>query len=78
MEGKYGDDVDLLRKGNPDIKVFVQILAGREKGEVLFNAAQISGYALAIEDLVYAIRIYGGSAELIAEVLDRIRPQRDR
>jgi len=66
--------VDLLRQGNPGIVIIVQILSGRGKGDPLFNAEQIAGYALAIEDLVAAVRIYGGSKELILEVLDRIRP----
>jgi hypothetical protein len=70
--------VDLLRQGNPDIRVFVQILAGRERGEPLFDAEQLSRYAQSIGDRVDAVRIYGGSAELIGGVLDRIRPPRGR
>jgi len=67
--------VDLLRKGNPNIKIFIQILASRTREETLFTAEQVAAYAAAIEDLVDAIRIYGGQPALIAEVIDRLRPK---
>jgi hypothetical protein len=67
--------VDLLRQGSPEIEVFVQIISkGRRDGPVLFPAEQVVAYALAVEDLVEAFRIYGGTPPVITEVIERLRP----
>jgi hypothetical protein len=65
--------VQSLREGNPEIQVFVQVLASGRRDEVLFTAEQVVAYARAIEDLVDAVRIYGGSGELVNEVITRLR-----
>ena len=67
--------VGLLRQGNPDIQVFVQIIplqATPERREV-FTAERLASYLLAVEDLVGAAKIYGGNTELIAELIHRLR-----
>ena len=69
--------VEMLREGNPEIRVFVQILASGRRDEPLFSAEEVAAYALAIEDLVEAVRIYGGTPELLVEVIDLIRNPRD-
>ena len=69
--------VGMLREGNPEIRVFVQILASGRRAETLFTAEEVAAYALAVEDLVEAVRIYGGSPELLVEVIDIIRGPRD-
>lgn len=66
--------VDRLRRGNPEIKVFVQVLASGRRDETLFTAEQVVAYARAIEDLVDAVRIYGGSAQLLEDVINQLRP----
>jgi len=65
--------VDRLREGNPEIKVFVQIVTTAERGTVVLTAEQIASFALAIEDLVDAVRIYGASGELLGEVIGQLR-----
>lgn len=66
--------VDLLRRGNPEIRVFVQVLASGRRDETLFTAEQVVAYARAIEDLVQAVRIYGGSPQLLEDVINQLRP----
>lgn len=70
---KVEEIVESLRRGNPEIRVFVQVLASGRRDEELFTAEQVVAYARAIEDLVDAVRIYGGSAELVNEVITRLR-----
>lgn len=70
--------VELLRQGNPNIQVFVQIIplqATPERREA-FTAERLTSYLLAVEDLVDAAKIYGGNTELIAEVIQRLRKNR--
>jgi len=67
--------VGLLRKGNPDIRVFVQVIplqATAERRE-FFTAERMAAYLLAVEGLVDSAKIYGGNAELITEVVSRLR-----
>jgi hypothetical protein len=70
---KVEEVVGSLRQGNPGIRVFVQVLASGRRDEELFTAEQVVAYARAIEDLVDAVRIYGGSGELVNEVITRLR-----
>jgi hypothetical protein len=67
--------VRLLRQGNPDIQVFVQIipLQATPERKAAFTAERLASYLLAVEDLVDAAKIYGGDTELIAEVIQRLR-----
>ncbi|MGM0492491.1 MAG: hypothetical protein ACQER1_06080 [Armatimonadota bacterium] len=67
--------VEMLREGNPEISVFVQIVASGKPDADLFTAEQMVGHIRAIEDLVDAVRIYGGSPELLNEIIDLLRPQ---
>ena len=81
---RYREDVErivgLLRQGNPDIQVFVQIIPLQKTPErrAAFTAERLASYLLAVEDLVDAAKIYGGNTELIAEVIDRLRKGRPR
>ena len=73
--GRLSSVVDvMLREGNPEIEVFVQIIAGGRPDDDRFTAEQLVGHIRAIEDLVRAVRIYGGSPELLGEVIDLLRP----
>jgi len=67
--------VGLLRQGNPDIRVFVQIIPLQATAErkAFFTAERVVSYLLAIDDLVESAKIYGGNTELIAEVVKRLR-----
>jgi hypothetical protein len=67
--------VKLLRQGNPDIKVFVQLIASGSGKADRFTADEFVAYVRAVEDLVQAVRIYGGSPELLNGVIDRLRPE---
>jgi predicted acyl esterase len=70
--------VAMLRQGNRDIRVFVQIIplqATSERRET-FTAERLTSYLLAVEDLVDAVKIYGGNTELIAEVIERLGAER--
>ncbi len=61
--------VGLLRKGNPDIKVFVQIIAGAPEGRLVLTDEQVAEYAAAIGDLVDAVRLYGVWPERVAQII---------
>lgn len=37
------------------------------------TAEQVAAYALAVEDLVDAVRIYGASGELLTQIIERLR-----
>lgn len=67
--------VEMLRQGNPEIRIVVQIVAGAGGAPDRFNSDQIVAYIRAVEDLVYAVRIYGGSPELLDGVIERLRPE---
>ncbi|MGI5816528.1 MAG: hypothetical protein ACOX9R_00350 [Armatimonadota bacterium] len=67
--------VERLREGNPEIEVFVQIVASGRPNADLFSAEQLATRIRAIEDLIDAVRIYGGSPELLHEIIDLLRPQ---
>lgn len=72
--------VKLLRQGNPDIQVFVQIIPLKKTPErsATFTAERLASYLLAVEDLVDAAKIYGGDTELITEVIHRLRQGRSQ
>lgn len=76
--GAYREGVkriaDRLRAGNPKIAIFVQLVSTSERGRVPLDADRIVAFARSIEDLVDAVRIYGASAELLGQVIDRLRP----
>jgi len=65
--------VDSLRQGNPDIRVFVQVVSHAGRPRTALTAEQIVAYALAIEDLVDAVRIYGASDEQLSQIIARLR-----
>jgi hypothetical protein len=67
--------VELLKKGNPRIQVFVQIipLQATPERKKAFAAERLVSYLRAVEDLVDGAKIYGGNAELIAEMFQRLR-----
>jgi hypothetical protein len=64
--------VDRLREGNPKIRIFVQVVTTAERGKSAMTAEQVVAYARAVEDLVDAVRIYGGSGELLSQIIDRL------
>jgi hypothetical protein len=64
--------VHRLREGNPDIRVFVQVVTTAERGKSAMTAEQITAYARAVEDLADAVRIYGGSEELLSQIIERL------
>ena len=65
--------VGLLREGNPNIRIFVQLVTTAERGTVVLSAEQIAAFARSIEDLVDAVRIYGAPADLLNQIIDRLR-----
>jgi hypothetical protein len=65
--------VDRLREGNPKIRVFVQLVSTAERGASVLSAAEIVAFARSVEDLVDAVRIYGGSKALLEETIERLR-----
>ncbi|NLO73450.1 MAG: hypothetical protein GX100_04980 [candidate division WS1 bacterium] len=67
--------VDRLREGNPEIRVVVQIIAGRDATQQRFTPSEVVAYARAIEDLVHAMRIYGPSPESLSEIITLLRPE---
>ncbi len=68
--------VDSLRQGNPDIRVFVQVVTTAERGTTVPDAEQVAAYARAVEDLVDAVRIYGASGERLGQIIERLRAPR--
>ncbi len=64
--------VDRVRKANPEIQVFVQLVTTAQRGARSLTVEEMVGYIRAVEDLVDAVRIYGGRAELITEVVARL------
>ncbi len=69
--------VDSLRQGNPDLRIFVQIVSHAGRPRTALTAEQIAAYALAIEDIVDAVRIYGASDELLGQIVARLRKSSD-
>ena len=67
---------DSLRKGNPRIRIIVQVMAAAKRGTVILTAEQFVASAMAIEDLVDAVRIYGASPEVLSQVIDRLHTLR--
>lgn len=67
--------VGLLRQGNPRIRVFIQLIPLQATAErkAYFTAQRVASYALAVEDLVESVKIYGGNAELITEAIKYLR-----
>jgi lysophospholipase L1-like esterase len=65
--------VDSLRQGNPNIRVFVQVVTTAERGTKVLTAEQIAAFARAVEDIVDAVRIYGASEPLLSQIIDRLR-----
>ena len=65
--------VDALRRGNPKVKVFVQLVTTSERGAVPLTAEQLTAYIAVVGEIVDAVRVYGGSPELIEEVIARLR-----
>ncbi|MHB8901844.1 MAG: hypothetical protein ACYC6Y_24070, partial [Thermoguttaceae bacterium] len=65
--------VDRLREGNPNIRVFVQLVTTAERGAVPLSAEQIVAFARSVEDLAEAVRIYGAPADLLGRLIDRLR-----
>lgn len=66
--------VDRLRQGNPRIRIFVQVVTTAERGQTVLSADQIAGFARAVEDIVDAVRIYGARADLLQQIIERLRP----
>lgn len=66
--------VKMLREGDPEIRVFAQIVASGKPDADLFSAEELLERIHAIEDLAYAVRIYGGSPELLDELITELRP----
>lgn len=64
--------VDMLRQGNPRIQVYVQVVTTAERGTTSLTSEQVAGFVHAIADVVDAVRIYGGSAQLLSEVIERM------
>jgi hypothetical protein len=66
--------VGKLREGNPKIRIFVQLVTTAERGSLTLSADQIVAFARSIEDLVEAVRIYGAPADLLNQIIERLRP----
>jgi hypothetical protein len=69
---QVGRIVSRLREGRPGIRIFVQLVTTAERGARALTADEIVAYVAAIEDMVEAVRIYGGSAEVLRGVLERL------
>ena len=65
--------VDRLHEGNPKIRIIVQLVSTAERGASVLSAAEIVAFARSVEDLVDAVRIYGGSKQLLEETIERLR-----
>jgi hypothetical protein len=64
---------DMLRKGNPRIRIFIQIIPLSQVVTTPYTAEELATLVLAVEDLVDSVKIYGGDTELIREVIERVR-----
>ncbi len=67
--------VDLLRRGNPQVRVYVQIIPGAwtHQATVNFTAELTVSYLEAVADLVVGAALYGGDAALISDIIRRLR-----
>jgi uncharacterized protein len=65
--------VDQLRQGNPDIRVFVQVIPLTRHVPEPFTARELADYLLAVQDMVESAKIYGGNTEIIREVIQILR-----
>jgi len=70
--------VNMLRAGNPEIRVFVQLIASGRGQPDRFTAEQFVAYVRAVEDLVQAVRVYGGSPELLQGIIGLLRPEEEQ
>jgi hypothetical protein len=64
---------DMLRKGNPGIRLFIQIIPLTQVVTTPYTAEELAELVFAVEDLVESVKIYGGDTELIREVIERVR-----
>jgi hypothetical protein len=64
--------VGILRQANPKIRIFVQVVTTAERGTTVLTAEQVAAFALAIEDLVDAVRIYGAPGDLLTQIIERL------
>jgi hypothetical protein len=65
--------VSMLRKGNPQIRVFIQIIPLTQVVTTPYTAEELVELVFAVEDLVESVKIYGGDTELIRTVIERVR-----
>lgn len=65
--------VNSLRQGNEDIRVFVQVVTHAGRPRTALTAEQTAVYALAIEDIVDAVRIYGACGDLLGQIIARLK-----
>jgi len=65
--------VDSLRKGNPNIRIYVQLVTTAERTKVRLTPEQVAAFARSIEQWVDAVRIYGAPADLLAQIIDQLR-----
>lgn len=68
--------VNILRQANPTIRIFVQVVTTAERGATVLTAEQVAAFALAIEDIVDAVRIYGAPGDLLAPIVERLQASR--
>jgi hypothetical protein len=68
--------VDMLRAGNPKIRVFIQIIPLTQVVTTPYTAEEVADLLFAVEDLVESVKIYGGDTNLIREVIERVRRRR--
>lgn len=62
-----------LRRGNPRLRVFVQLVATAERGSTVLSAPQVAAFARSVEDLVDAVRIYGAPGDQLRAIIDELR-----
>jgi hypothetical protein len=65
--------IKLLREGNPKIRIYVQLVTTAERGRTRLTAEQVAAFARSVEDLVDAVRIYGGAPDLLTGTIERLR-----
>jgi hypothetical protein len=65
--------VGMLREGNPQIRVFIQVIPLTQVVTTPYTAEELVALVLAVEDLVESVKIYGGDTELIRTVIQRVR-----
>ena len=65
--------IDMLRKGNPGIRIFVQVIPLTRHVPEPFTAREIAGYLLEAGSIVESAKIYGGNVEMIRDVINILR-----